>query len=80
VPNVLTQEFVSVFSSCTEAFAGTTGIDKADAELFAKIETPDALKSIGLVPLFTIVITVPIGNATDAFVGIVIVCAPVLAE
>jgi hypothetical protein len=48
--------------------------------LFVKIETPDALKAIGLVPLFTIVITVPIGKATEAFVGIVIVCAPVFAE
>jgi hypothetical protein len=77
---VLIQEFVPVFSNCTEAFTGTTGTDKADAELFAKIETPDALKSIVVVPLFTIVINVPIGNATDAFVGIVIVCAPVLPE
>jgi hypothetical protein len=80
VPNVLIQESVAIFSNCTEAFIGTTGTDKADAALLAKIETPDALKSIGLVPLFTIVINVPIGNATDALVGIVTVCAPVLAE
>jgi hypothetical protein len=44
------------------------------------MDTPDTDKTILVVPSFTIVIKVPRSKATEAFVGIVIVCAPVLAE
>jgi hypothetical protein len=77
---VLSQILVPVLSSCTELFGCKLGYGKADAEPLGITETPEALKIICVVPLFTIVIKVPMGNATDAFVGMVIVCAPVLAE
>jgi hypothetical protein len=73
VPNVAFQEFVPVFKICTELAGGTNGAEKALAFPLLKTETPATLSKILLVPIFTIVITVPSGNATDAFVGIVIV-------
>jgi hypothetical protein len=80
VPNVAFQEFVPVFKICTELAGGTSGLLNALAFPLLKTETPATLSKILLVPIFTIVINVPSGNATDALVGIVIVCAPVLAE
>jgi hypothetical protein len=56
------------------------GLETALVPPLASTATPDADKRIAVVPSFTIVIKVPRGNATDAFVGIVIVCGPVLAE
>jgi hypothetical protein len=79
-PKVLVQEFVAVFSSCTEAPGIIAGFDTKVRLPLAYTETPDTPRRIVVVPKFTIVIVVPIGKATDAFVGIVIVCAPVLAE
>jgi hypothetical protein len=79
-PNVASQEFVPVFKICTEVAGGTNGLVKAVAFPLLKTETPATLSNMLLVPLLTIVINVPIGNATEAFVGIVIVCAAVLAE
>jgi hypothetical protein len=79
-PKVAFQAFVSVFTSCTATLGDTAGADNALAPPFVFIVTPDADKTILLVPSFTIVITEPIGKATDALVGIVMVCAPVLAE
>jgi hypothetical protein len=80
VPNMLSQVLVPVLSNCTALFGCTAGYVVAEAEPFEITVTPVALKTIWVVPRLTIVISVPIGNATDAFVGIVIVCAPVLAE
>jgi hypothetical protein len=42
-----------------------------------KRDTPEAEVSIAELPIFTMVITEPMGNATDAFVGIVKVVEPV---
>jgi hypothetical protein len=79
-PNVAFQAFVPVFISCTAWPVAIAGVDNALVLPFAFMVTPAADRTILFVPSFTMVITVPIGNATDAFVGIVIVCAPVLAE
>jgi hypothetical protein len=73
-------EFVAVFISCIDVPEPTRALDKAVRLPVGKIETPDALNVMAFVPMFTMVINAPIGNATDAFVGIVIVCAPVLLE
>jgi hypothetical protein len=79
-PKVAFQAFVPVFTSCTATPGSTTGANNALVPPFVFIVTPDTDKTILVVPSFTIVIIEPIGKATDALVGIVIVCAPVLAE
>jgi hypothetical protein len=79
-PNVAFQLLVPVFNSWTDWLGAIAGTESALLLPFGFIVTPDTDNTILFVPSFTIVITVPIGNATDAFVGIVMVCAPVLAE
>jgi hypothetical protein len=71
---------VPVLISCTELFGITVEGLAIVPMPFWLIVTPDVDRLIAVVPMFTIVINVPIGNATDALVGIVMVCAPVLAE
>jgi hypothetical protein len=80
LPNVAFQVFVAIFNNCTAVPVGTIGAVSAAAPPLASMDTPDTDKTILVVPSFTIVIKVPRGKATDAFVGIVMVCAPVLAE
>jgi hypothetical protein len=80
VPNVILHEFVSVFNNCTETPGKTLGTVAALVLPFSKTEIPEMPRTIAVVPLFAIVISVPIGNATEEFNGIVIVCAPVFAE
>jgi hypothetical protein len=72
-PKVAFQASVPIFISCTAAPESMTGEDKALVLPFVSTVTPDTDKIILVVPSFTIVITDPIGKATDAFVGIVIV-------
>jgi hypothetical protein len=79
-PKVILQESVSVFINCTETPGKTLAMVTALTPPFSKTEIPEMPRIIAVVPLFTIVTSVPIGNATDAFVGSVMVCAPVLAE
>jgi hypothetical protein len=79
-PKRIFHAFVSVFNNCKDVPGLIFGVALALLLPFGYIETPETLKSIVFVPKFTRVINVPIGNATDAFVGIVMVCAPVLAE
>jgi hypothetical protein len=80
-PNVAFQVFVSVFNNCNETPTfKTDGLDMAVVLPLFRRETPEAERSIAEEPIFTMVMTEPIGNATDAFVGIVMVCPLVLAE
>jgi hypothetical protein len=72
-PNVAFQASVPVFISCTAWPVAIAGAANALVLPFAFMDTPEADRTILLVPSFTIVITDPIGKATDAFVGTVIV-------
>jgi hypothetical protein len=71
---------VLVFKSWKETPGAIKGYGTAVVLPFKYIEMPVAPIKMLVVPKFTIVISVPIGKATAAFVGIVIVCAPLLAE
>jgi hypothetical protein len=71
---------VPVLISCKELFGVIVEGLAIVPTPFWLIVTPVVDRPIDVVPIFTIVITVPIGKATDAFVGTVMVCAPVLAE
>jgi hypothetical protein len=79
-PRSIFHASVSVFSNCKDVPGLIFGAALALLLPFGYIETPDTPRRIVVVPKLTTVINVPSGNATDAFVGIVIVCAPVLAE
>jgi hypothetical protein len=75
------QVLVLVFSNCNETPAFKTDVFPIDVVLpLFRRETPEAERKIAEEPILTRVITDPIGNATDAFVGMVMVCAPVFAE
>lgn len=80
VPKSIFHEFVSVFNNCKEVPRPTFDVVIALLLPFGYTEILEIPKVIELVPKLTSVTNVPIGNATDAFVGIVMVCAPVLAE
>jgi hypothetical protein len=79
-PNVAFHEFVAVLSNCTETPTFISGYVRAVKLPLLNTDTPETPRRIAPDPTLIIVINVPIGKATEAFVGIVIACVPVLAE
>jgi hypothetical protein len=73
VPKIAFHVFVAVFINCTDVPDGICADDKAVMLPAGIIETPEMDKPIFVVPIFTMVTDAPIGKATDALVGIVIV-------
>jgi hypothetical protein len=71
---------VAVFTICIGTPEAIRGLDTEVRLPMGKIETPVLLNVMVLEPMLKNVIIVPIGKATDALVGIVIVCGALLVE